>query len=324
MFLTVLVLTYNHGKSIGRCLESILAQKTGYPYKIVVADDCSPDETVAEIRRVQAKAPERFEVIARTENVGMCRNFRELLERAVGDCFMVCEGDDWWHDPDKIQRQLSYMEEYPACSVLYSDFDEYFAATGETVRNVLKKKGLQDAALKMSFREQLFEMRFWHATCTICGRTEFLLKSLRENPLWQQKFVLHDVLLRLAMGSQGEYGFLPESLATYQINPPGVSASRLKEQKKVWNLFYDDWTIRSYFAEAFFDKEERLTLLRQYMPRFYQTCALGCAPEIARNVEELRRECGYAPSFIERLNRWSACSQLGSRLRRLYGRVRHD
>ena len=121
VLVTVVCITYNHEKYIRNALDGFLSQKTDFQYKIVIHDDASTDNTQAIIREYAEKYPELFVPILQEENqyqagIGIMRNYiQPLLE---GEYFALCEGDDYWCAPDKLQEQVDFMknhEDYVAC-----------------------------------------------------------------------------------------------------------------------------------------------------------------------------------------------------------------
>jgi glycosyltransferase involved in cell wall biosynthesis len=112
--------TYNHEKYIAEAIESFLMQKTNFKYEILLHDDASTDRTPEIIKEYENKYPEIIKPIYQTENqyskgvkVG---DFNS--KRAQGKYIATCEGDDYWTDPNKLQKQVDFMEnnqDYSAC-----------------------------------------------------------------------------------------------------------------------------------------------------------------------------------------------------------------
>ena len=112
--------TYNHGPYIRRALDSFLSQKTEFPFEIIVHDDASSDGTADIIRAYETEHPELFRCVYRAENI--YRTDPKILEHYVfplarGKYIAICEGDDYWTSPDKLQKQVSYMEAHPECTL---------------------------------------------------------------------------------------------------------------------------------------------------------------------------------------------------------------
>ena len=116
--ISVQVLTYYHENYIAQCLDSILAQETELRYEILVGDDASQDRTPEIIREYAARYPDIIFPTLRKENLGASRNSAELLEHARGRYLAILEGDDFWLDRHKLQKQWDFLEahpEYSAC-----------------------------------------------------------------------------------------------------------------------------------------------------------------------------------------------------------------
>lgn len=108
--LTVFIITYNHEKFIGECLDGVLNQTTVYDYNILVSDDCSTDNTQKILKAYQEKYPKKIKLILRNKNVGGRINIIEGLY-LIKDCNYIAtlDGDDIWYD-GKIQKQINFLE----------------------------------------------------------------------------------------------------------------------------------------------------------------------------------------------------------------------
>jgi glycosyltransferase involved in cell wall biosynthesis len=110
---SVLVITYNHEKFIQQCLESILKQKCSFKLEIIVSNDCSSDNTNNNILCVinNSDSSNLIKYYNHTENKGMKNNFIWTLNQCKGKYIAICEGDDYWTDPLKLQKQVDFLEE---------------------------------------------------------------------------------------------------------------------------------------------------------------------------------------------------------------------
>ena len=113
---TVQVLTYFHENYVAQCLDSILAQETELRYEVLVGDDASGDRTPEIIREYAARYPDIIFPTLREENVGANQNGTDLIEHARGKYIAVLEGDDFWLDPHKLQKQWEFLEAHPEYS----------------------------------------------------------------------------------------------------------------------------------------------------------------------------------------------------------------
>ena len=130
--------SYNHEDYIAEALDSMLMQKTNFAYEILVHDDASTDRTAEIIKSYEQRYPDIIKSICQTENQYSKGVLVELFnsERAQGKYMAVCEGDDYWTDPDKLQRQVDYMEAHPECSMCVHAAERVSAVTKKTVSSI--------------------------------------------------------------------------------------------------------------------------------------------------------------------------------------------
>ncbi|ETI69197.1 glycosyltransferase family 2 protein [Neobacillus vireti] len=106
---SILVLAYNHGEYISQTLDSILMQDTDFNYEIIIGDDCSTDNTRQIILDYYGKYPLIIKPIFRKNNLGGPGNFYDILMRCKGDYIAFLEGDDFWTDKHKLNKQLEFL-----------------------------------------------------------------------------------------------------------------------------------------------------------------------------------------------------------------------
>lgn len=106
---SVCMTTYNHERYIAQAIESVLRQQTDFAVEVVVGEDCSTDNTLAICREYEAKYPDRVRVIVSERNIGMYANYRRTIEACRGEYVAMCDGDDWFSDPNKLQLQVDKL-----------------------------------------------------------------------------------------------------------------------------------------------------------------------------------------------------------------------
>ena len=117
---TVCVTTYNHARWVAQALESILAQRTSFEVEVIVGDDCSTDSTVDVCRAYVERYPGRVRLLEAERNMGMRANYRRTIEAARGEYIAMCDGDDFWCDEQKLQRQVEVLEQDAEVGLCYS------------------------------------------------------------------------------------------------------------------------------------------------------------------------------------------------------------
>lgn len=113
--LSIYVATYNHEKYITQALDSILMQKTDYSYEVLVGEDFSTDNTRAVLKEYEKEHPGKFTIFYRDHNTyrDNPNNIQDLIMRCRGKYIIALEGDDFWTDPNKINRQIDFLETHP-------------------------------------------------------------------------------------------------------------------------------------------------------------------------------------------------------------------
>lgn len=125
---SIIVLTYFHEAYIAQALDSILTQETSVRYEVLVGDDASQDRTPEIIQGYADRYPDIIKPVLRTENGGGSLNLYDLLSRAKGNFIAILEGDDYWLDPCKLQKQWEFLQkhqEYTGCCSKCQVVDEH-------------------------------------------------------------------------------------------------------------------------------------------------------------------------------------------------------
>lgn len=128
ILLSICVITYGHEAFIRHALDSILMQKVDFKYEVIVGEDCSPDETRKILKCYESEYPNFFKMIYRDSNLGGRLNAYDLYLRSKGKYIAVLEGDDFWIDENKLQKQIDFLEnnsEYIATAHRVKVVDEY-------------------------------------------------------------------------------------------------------------------------------------------------------------------------------------------------------
>ena len=118
---SICCITYNHEQFIREAVDGFLMQKTDFPIEIIIHDDASIDGTTKIIKEYQGKHAELIKLIIQTENQYKTRGFGflvDLFQQAQGKYIALCEGDDYWTDPLKLQKQVDFLEANPDYSLV--------------------------------------------------------------------------------------------------------------------------------------------------------------------------------------------------------------
>jgi glycosyltransferase involved in cell wall biosynthesis len=113
----VCIVTFMQRETIGQCLDSVLAQRTTFPYEVIVGDDCSTDGTAEICAEYARRHDGRVTAILHEQHVGMMENTRHVSARARSEFIAWCDGDDYWTDPHKLELQVAALTAQPRCDL---------------------------------------------------------------------------------------------------------------------------------------------------------------------------------------------------------------
>ena len=116
---SICTITYNHEKYIAEALDSFLMQETNFPFEIAIDDDCSTDNAAEVITKYVEKYPNIIKANLREKNIGGMKNFIENTKRAKGKYIALCEGDDYWTNPLKLQKQVDFLESHKEYNMVF-------------------------------------------------------------------------------------------------------------------------------------------------------------------------------------------------------------
>lgn len=136
---SIVCITYNHEPYIRQCLDGFLMQKTDFPFEVLIHDDASTDRTADIIREYEVKYPHIIKPIYQTENQfskGVKIGLTYLYPNARGKYIAECEGDDYWTDPLKLQKQVDILEENPGYVICTHRYVEIFNGTDEKIYSI--------------------------------------------------------------------------------------------------------------------------------------------------------------------------------------------
>jgi len=120
MKINIILITYNHAGYVRQTLDSIIMQQTPYDVEIIVADDCSTDNTFEIIQEYESKTSFSFHYLPKTHNLGYVRNYQQAFAACTGDYVAIMEGDDYWIKPNHLQNHIDHLENLPDSSMSYN------------------------------------------------------------------------------------------------------------------------------------------------------------------------------------------------------------
>jgi len=227
IMVSVLCPTYNQKKYIAQCLDSVLSQETDFAFEVIVKDDCSTDGTSDIVRSYAERYPDKVRPLILEENyfsqgktsVSFTRMFRMIR----GKYFAVCEGDDFWTDPEKLQIQADFMEAHPDYSMCCHS--AWIANEDGSLR---KDKFFRSSTESRDLSTEEIISGWSMATNTVLIRT-----SSREDILvpFQGKCVNEDYGMEVYAALKGKVYYLDRMMSAYRMNAAGSISASYKVNK---------------------------------------------------------------------------------------------
>lgn len=248
--------TYNHAPYIKQCIEGVLMQKTTFPFEFIIGEDFSTDETRDIVFEYAKKYPNIIRVVTADYNVGSKANGQRCIRRCRGKYVAICEGDDYWIDPLKLQKQVEFLEKNPEYGLIFTNVDVFYQKTGSWKRSYLTSKGLVPSC----FEEHLINAGYI-APLTWMYRTEFLQTK-------PYHYVDGTFPLALDIWAKSKVYFLDEVTAVYRFLPE--SASHSKDSLKRYNFIKGVFKIQCDFVEKYHvDDLIKLNIKNIYIQRCF-------------------------------------------------------
>lgn len=211
---------YNQEKYIKKAIDSFLQQDVNFKYEIIIHDDASNDSTPDIIKEYQKKYPEIIKPIYQKENQYSKGKKVSLIamENAKGKYIALCEGDDYWIDSSKLERQVNYMEKHPKCSLCFHNAYTYNLLTQSKVP-MMKKTRRYYKFLKNYNVGDMAKLDFIPTASLM-----FKKSDVKRLPDFYKSSIVGDLPLRLIMTSFGYCHYIDRIMSMY-VRGTGKSAT---------------------------------------------------------------------------------------------------
>jgi len=233
MKVSVCVPAYNHEKYIAQMLDGALMQQTTFPFEIVIGDDASTDRTQEIIRDYMDKYPGRIRAFLHEENQGPKEprefagrnNVLALLKACKGEYVAMCEGDDYWTDTLKLQKQVDFLDANPDFSICHHNVEViYEDGSPSHFFNSADQK-------LVSTIEDILEDKWFMATASWLYRNHFLNNDFAD---WHAKAAAGDWAVVIQLAAHGKIGYLPETMGIYRKHSAGLSNVHAQTNIRFW------------------------------------------------------------------------------------------
>lgn len=221
---SVYMLAYNHEKFIADAIEGVIAQQCTFPIELIIGEDCSPDGTLAIATNYQRRYPSLIRILTSSKNIGGLANADRCLMASRGTYIAICEGDDYWHHPEKLQMQVQCFNNHPDAHLVHTDYDRRIGQ--RVLRNANKRNPPAYLAQGDAYRALLRCVSVVNAT-TLYRKQ--LLTSLRDSGIASPHWPFGDYPRTLYAAVQGPVIYIPVSTATYRhVQGSATNSGRLQ------------------------------------------------------------------------------------------------
>lgn len=224
---SVCFIAYNHAKYIEQALESVLMQKTDFLIEIVIGEDNSTDSTKEICEKYQSLYPDKIRIISSDKNIGPQPNFERTYYSCRGKYIAMLEGDDYWTDPLKLQKQVSLLENKPEYVISFHD-----SIVIDENDNILKQSKITETSKRNLSKEQLI-IGTLIPTNTVMFRNGIINRFPKEF----LEVTNGDTFLFALLGQYGEAAYQNDiQPAIYRVHGGGVWGPQGKYIKQLKSL----------------------------------------------------------------------------------------
>ncbi len=217
VMVSICCITYNHEKYIAQALEGFLMQKVNFKYEIIIGDDCSTDNTKKIIEEYILNYPGMIHLVKNTTNVGCIKNQNKIFSMATGKYIATCDGDDYWTDSLKLQRQVDFMEDNKNCAIC-CHYTQVINEAGELVY-----ENPSPVALEFTYEDVLLGKKEETRISSMLIKNNYLIRQISHQQ-WYYETHGSDTFFKLytVAHSQGKIYVLPQVMAVYRLHRNGV------------------------------------------------------------------------------------------------------
>jgi glycosyltransferase involved in cell wall biosynthesis len=227
IFVSVIMITYKHEQFIAKAIEGVLMQKCDFEVELIIADDCSPDKTEEKVFQIIKNHPKSswIKYTKHKTNKGMISNFNWALNQCKGKYIALCEGDDYWTDPLKLQKQVDFLEA-----------NEEYSACGHTAKVLYENTGREelypDITENKTCTYQHTIEKWIMTTASIVFRNNIEVFDKMEKIYSYRNIISGDQILLATLGHIGDILIMHEAMSVYRKHDGGIS--NWGDPKEIW------------------------------------------------------------------------------------------
>ena len=253
--ISVIVITYNHEKYLRQCLDNIIAQEVDVPYEIIIGEDCSVDRTPEICKEYRSRYPEKIRLILNETNLGIIRNYQNVLKLCRGEYIAQIAGDDFWFDKYKLQNQINALEKHPESDLCYTN-----CYTCDSDGKINKTSLLNDVPI--TFAYHLFNTGYIAPCSWMYSRRVLEYMDLQD---W---FPDESLAVALDVLQHSKLIYISDSTSVYRVHQG--SAAYQTDSRKIWKYQTGLVKMQLYYARKYGMPQELISKLM--IQEYYSKC----------------------------------------------------
>ena len=219
MMMMMMMVVYNHENYIKEALNGILTQRCDFDSEIVIGEDFSSDSSRSIIVDFFNRFPGKFKLLFHEQNIGAQQNQQMVLDNCIGEFVAICEGDDYWTDPLKLQKQVDFLESHSDYSICFHPVEIFDQENNKLIEDNITRKVIDTTDIK-----ELAKGNYIH-TPSVMLRNDFVI------PSWFAKCPIGDWTLYMIAVRDKKIKRLDDVMAVYRVHDQSMWSLKTNEHR---------------------------------------------------------------------------------------------
>lgn len=265
VMVSICMITYNQENYIAEAIEGVVNQKTNFKFELLIGEDCSIDNTRQICKEYKQKYPNIIKLSLPEKNLGADENFQQTINMCAGKYLALCEGDDYWTDPFKLQKQFDFMEENTDCSLCFHASEYIYS--NESERNFIYRPANIPNDNKFSIKHAILGGGSFMATNSMF----FIHEYVKIFPEWMKNSPVGDLPLMLILAIKGKIGYIDDNMSVYRVmseNSWSKEMQHVDKRKSHDHAISQMWDSFDRWSEYKYHRHVVLKKIKNYVNRF--------------------------------------------------------
>lgn len=253
---SIVIPSYNRIETIRETLDSILKQECDFDFEIIIGDDCSTDGVIDVLLDYKKRFPKIISLFSHKENIGLGANWASCINLCRGQYIAGCDNDDFWHNPDKLNLQVSFLDKNPDYGMVHTDYIELNRKT-----KVSKSRVIHGTQYQKNLIQEIFYGNFKCCNSSVMYRKSIIDKYVPLDDYIKYKFPLQDWNTWICIANFTKFHCLPVLTTTVGIEDGSITRpvnfnvlqQRLEKEKFMFQYVCDKFPDDLTFKEMEYD-----------------------------------------------------------------------